>query len=215
MPVLEILANSPNCMGRHAKWPQYIGQKINGIEILDIVPKEEVSRKWTKVKCRCHCGEYFDVFLSHLLRGNTKSCGCNQYHSGEFHAQWKGCGEISGQTWNTISRVNQRGHRRDRQNLPFDITIQEAWDLFLKQNRKCALTGVPIYFPKKNYGERTASLDRIDCKKGYVKGNVQWVHKDVNRMKNIFPQEYFIDTCRKVALTYPTEKTCVDGACMI
>ena len=31
--------------------------------------------------------------------------------------------------------------------------------------------------------ERTASLDRIDSKLGYILGNIQWVHKQINEMK--------------------------------
>jgi len=46
---------------------------------------------------------------------------------------------------------------------------------------------------------RTASLDRIDSSKGYVKGNLQWVHKDINMMKNHYNQKYFIEICKKVA----------------
>ena len=45
----------------------------------------------------------------------------------------------------------------------------------------------------------TASLDRIDSSKGYVIGNVQWVHKDINIMKNKFDNQYFIDMCKKIA----------------
>ena len=45
----------------------------------------------------------------------------------------------------------------------------------------------------------TASLDRIDSKKGYIKGNLQWVHKDLNIMKNSYPNQYFIEMCKKVA----------------
>jgi len=44
-----------------------------------------------------------------------------------------------------------------------------------------------------------ASLDRIDNSKGYHLNNVQWVHKDVNRMKWIFEQDYFIKLCNKVS----------------
>ena len=41
-------------------------------------------------------------------------------------------------------------------------------------------------------------IDRIDSSKGYVKGNVQWVHKNVNLMKGKFDQEYFIEMCKKI-----------------
>ena len=32
----------------------------------------------------------------------------------------------------------------------------------------------------------------------YIKGNVQWLHKHVNIMKNSFPQEMFIYLCNKI-----------------
>jgi hypothetical protein len=44
----------------------------------------------------------------------------------------------------------------------------------------------------------TASLDRIDSSKGYFKGNVQWIHKDLNVMKMDLTEEKFIDYCKLV-----------------
>jgi hypothetical protein len=79
------------------------------------------------------------------------------------------------------------------------LTIEQAWELYQKQEGKCALSGLPIFFPATNKGEFTASLDRIDSSKGYIEGNVQWVHKDINIMKNKFPQDYFIKICKLVA----------------
>ena len=37
----------------------------------------------------------------------------------------------------------------------------------------------------------TASLDRIDSTKGYVRGNIQWVHKDINWFKRDYPKISF------------------------
>ena len=54
--------------------------------------------------------------------------------------------------------------------------------------------------------ENTASLDRIDSSKGYVKDNVQWVHKDINRMKWNFPQDKFVKLCSFVANKIMDEK---------
>jgi len=45
----------------------------------------------------------------------------------------------------------------------------------------------------------TASLDRIDSSKGYIEGNVQWVHKMVNMSKQQYTQEEFINMCIAVA----------------
>ena len=66
---------------------------------------------------------------------------------------------------------------------------------FLKQNKKCALTGSELEI------NVTASVDRIDSKKGYTKDNVQWVHKKVNLMKGTMSQKDFIETCKSVVET--------------
>ena len=42
------------------------------------------------------------------------------------------------------------------------------------------------------------SLDRIDSKKGYVKGNVQWVHKTVNRLKMDLSEEELMYWCNLI-----------------
>ena len=47
----------------------------------------------------------------------------------------------------------------------------------------------------------TASLDRIDSTKGYIDGNIQWVHKRINTMKMDMSQKDFIDFCKQVAQT--------------
>ena len=70
---------------------------------------------------------------------------------------------------------------------------------FIEQNRMFALTGIPIYFQaRKDLRNATASLDRIDSSKGYIEGNVQWVHKKINYMKQQFNQTEFIEWCKKV-----------------
>ena len=43
-----------------------------------------------------------------------------------------------------------------------------------------------------------ASLDRIDSSKGYIEGNVQWVHQNINMMKNKFDNQYFIEMCKLI-----------------
>ena len=64
----------------------------------------------------------------------------------------------------------------------------------LKQNKKCALSGIDLIF-EANHGkiEGNISLDRIDSQKGYTINNVQWVHKDINFMKQDFAENYFLD----------------------
>lgn len=77
--------------------------------------------------------------------------------------------------------------------------MEQAWNLFLQQNKKCALSGIDIQFAKKTgkdwYKNTTASLDRINSKLGYNLNNVQWVHKHVNFMKLQTPNDEFIKWC--------------------
>jgi hypothetical protein len=82
----------------------------------------------------------------------------------------------------------------------FSITIEYIWNLLIEQNYKCAITGEQLIPPNKdNYGKiNTASLDRIDSSKGYIKGNVQWIHKIINYMKSNYSQQDFIEWCRRV-----------------
>ena len=72
----------------------------------------------------------------------------------------------------------------------------------MEQQGKCALTGMVLRMRGRKSEEQkergTASLDRIDSTKGYVRGNVQWVHKDVNLMKNEFSEGYLLKMCRLV-----------------
>lgn len=150
--------------------------------------------------CQCDCGKTKKIRQNSL--GNpTESCGCKRppkVPSNE-HYLWKGVGEISGWYFSSI------GNRSNYHNFKMEVTKEYMWELFLKQERKCALTGLPLKFVQsqrdnKN-GEQTASIDRIDSTKGYTKDNIQWVHKDVNKMKNAFPQERFIEICKLVAKT--------------
>ena len=88
-----------------------------------------------------------------------------------------------------------------RRRLEFTITPDYIQSLFDKQQGRCALSGLPLKL-KTRYkdSEYTASLDRIDSSIGYIPGNVQWVHKHINKMKMEFDNDYFIECCRQIAL---------------
>ena len=92
-----------------------------------------------------------------------------------------------------------------KRNLNFELTVEDMWDTFIQQGEKCAITGVNINMLNasinKNYHLQTASLDRKDSSKGYIKGNVQWVHKVINSLKSDFTDDEFISLCHLVATT--------------
>lgn len=154
------------------------------------------------VMCRCECGNLFQRLRYFLLSGSLNSCGCtttrfkpgNKPHNWPTHhgdpINWSqmAFGDISGRMWKqiTVSATTRK--------LPLTVDAAYCWSLFLSQDGRCALSGVPICFASK-----TASLDRIDSRLGYVPGNLQWVHKIINRMKADLPDEQFRHWCRLVA----------------
>jgi hypothetical protein len=151
-------------------------------------------------QCECECGLQKPVWGCHLR--NQKSTGCHQCANpkGDKHIQWTGVGDISGNYWDSIQR-GANGLKGGRKPIEFTVTKTEAWELFEKQGKKCALTNLPlvINYHRKLGPEHTASLDRIDSSKGYIPGNIQWVHKDINMMKKTYSQDYFINMCKLVA----------------
>lgn len=149
--------------------------------------------------CRCNCGSEVVISSDHLTRSvhPVKSCGCViKQRIGEKHPQWNGYGEISGSWW--ACHIMRERNEKYRKRVPVEINKQYAWELFLKQERKCALSGIKLIISTDHH-QNTASIDRIDNSKGYIEGNVQWVHKHVNFMKCQHSQQYFIDLCKKIA----------------
>jgi len=158
--------------------------------------------KNTRFWCECSCGKLKEVGAPDLL--DKKSTQCRKCSTQKFSKnKVKMCGDIPYSIWNAIQNKSKL------KNKEFLISIEYAWNIFLSQNKKCALSGQDIGFhvirryTKKGWKEsrwiHTASLDRIDSSKGYIEGNIQWIHKDINWMKNSFNQDYFIKICKLIA----------------
>ena len=144
-------------------------------------------------KCLCECGNKALVPKGHLTSSHTISCGCMRKRKMNKNPSFRGCGSISR---NFFTKLR---HGAERRNHSFELTIEHLWDLFLKQDKKCALSGIELTFQSQNSArDGTASLDRIDSSKGYVEGNVQWVHKEINLMKQGYEQQHFIEMCNKI-----------------
>lgn len=97
----------------------------------------------------------------------------------------------------TSTQARNKGRKTK---LTINITSSYIQELFESQNGKCALTGIPLKMATTSHsGDATASLDRIDSTRGYIKGNVQWVYMKVNFMKQNYSQSDFIELCQRVA----------------
>jgi hypothetical protein len=195
----------PGEVYRHVPRSDLVGERFGR---LMVVGKEKTDTELItrKKRCLCDCGREVFVDRASLRSGNTRSCGCLQKEAVSQRG-WKGCGEISGIYWSrTTANAKARG-------LEIEITLEDAWELYIGQQRRCALSGLPIGFVRDARDRRihqTASLDRIDSAKGYVAGNLQWVHKKINKMKTYFNEAEFVELCRAVAI-HSSRKGCPDG----
>ena len=155
------------------------------------VDKYTGSNKYMKFRCT-QCQSIYRAKPRNVWQHATTKCrGCSR----------GGYNKLSAVYYNQIKR-----HAEDNDRL-FNISIKELWDLFVKQNRKCALTDKPITLEIKRTIQ-TASLDRIDSNGDYTIDNVQWLHKDINRLKNNYTQEQFVGMCIAVANHCKNKESC-------
>ena len=158
----------------------YVGKKFYKLLILENLgtyKKQYKKKRWFSYVC--DCGKTGEICFSKI--GVSKSCGC------EYR---KSTNNLS-QTY--VSSIEKRAKKKG---LDFDIDREFLLDLFGKQNKKCALTGMTLQFTSRaRVHDATASLDRIDSSRGYTKDNVQWLHKTVNFMKQKLTNEEFVDWC--------------------
>jgi hypothetical protein len=187
---------SRECMSKvYSKIKFNLDQKINNWKVIEDKIVRKFGRSYVKVQCTCGSNIISEIPIKHITSKKHKGCEkCSRFHTS------KGVGLLSGEYWSLI--VNGAKKR----NLSFNITMEQAWNLYNKQDKKCALSGLEIIFEpncvhNKNVDyrrKRTASLDRIDSKLGYELTNIQWLHKDVNLMKNHFNESYFKKICELI-----------------
>ena len=162
------------------------GDKRFNLTLIDYLPYDG---KCVTVSVKCDCGNIFTT--SSYLFGTTKTCRkCYNSQKGSQHPSYKGTKHIS-QTYFSQIKLNAK-----KRNLKFGLTIEYLDKLIQSQKFQCYLSGITI-----SVDYKTASLDRIDSSKGYIKNNIAWCHKDINRIKSNFSNEYFIDICTKVHRT--------------
>lgn len=172
-----------SCSKKQRKRLYKIGQRINSFTIIGF---EERKNNRSLIKSQCDCGRIIVQSSSSLKR--TKMCrACFNKIRGKEHPAFRGREYVSGTYFAGI-----KAGARNR-NIEFNLSIDYINSLIVYQNHLCAISKLAI-----SEIDSTASLDRIDSSKGYIIGNVQWVHKDVNKMKMDFEQSYFINLCKKI-----------------
>lgn len=171
----------------------FVGRRYGKLTVVKYDSRNERGSIWL---CQCDCGETIKLPAGRLYRsrGSAKSCGCAMHknNTGDKSPFWKGFGELSSTKWSQIkNNAKKRG-------IDFDLTIEDAYNVFLNQDKKCNLSGLDIVMPNGSEVDNLASLDRIDSTLPYVHTNIQWVHKKINYMKHCLSQDEFIYFCTLV-----------------
>lgn len=192
-PITKIKKNAKI---KYSRNKDLTGQKFNMLLVLRKSDKK--TNKNIFWICQCDCGKIIEIQTSSVKNKNSHSCVCyKRAKCGDNHKNWDGIGELSRTFYHNIKNLAKR------REIIFSVSIEYLWELYLLQDKKCVYTGDELIFPLKSIDSgsrnRTASLDRIDSTKGYIEGNVQWVHKDINMMKQGYNEIYFIGLCDKVS----------------
>lgn len=198
-----------------------VGKKFNHLTILSLNQNSKLEKRW-KVKCDCGMTFYRSSVCA-IKNGLQQTCSFKkcQYHKSLVE-------KFKGSVIETFKiDLNKNLHSESQQivlsPILFDrkiktiiqsakkrkmnVNVDEKYigEIFNQQKGLCALSHIKL-------NNKTASLDRIDSTKGYVIGNVQWVHSIVNVLKLYFDQNYFIDMCVAVS-NYSKNKAVKNSFC--
>ena len=192
------------CLGHRYDNRKYIGQKFNNLTIIDYKKNQPYNNN---CQCRCDCGNIVWIRYGNLKNGLNKTCSSSSclYHLKLSRKRFDN---------NTINNFksllqgkiplnythNVSFHKKflsilkgaKARNLSVTMSQKYMEDIYDEQKGLCAITKIPL-------DNSTASLDRIDSNKGYINGNIQWVHSIINVLKLNFDQSYFVDMCKKVS----------------
>jgi hypothetical protein len=90
-----------------------------------------------------------------------------------------------------------------KRNHTYDVDIEYLEMIWKEQDGICPFTKEKLQL-KTHSDDRfstpySASIDRIDNSKGYIKGNIRFVALMFNYARNKFSDEQVIDFCKQVA----------------
>jgi hypothetical protein len=158
-----------------------------------------------------YCGSAFDREAREIKRSQKKgrknfcsrSC-CGKTNINNIPLDKRGSFDISLHSSNRkdeFSGFREFLRRARNRNLEINLDLKDLVLVWNSQNGICPYSGVVLKLPssKNNSKIYTASLDRIDSSKGYVKDNIQFVSTTINFMKNTLSDEETKEFCKQIS----------------
>ena len=171
---------------------------------LDIRSENRKLKQNNQKKCT-RCNQIYDIdFFPKrsltLTRGYCKNCDKVRRRKMTDRV----CEDLQ---WYCRRIVVQLKNRAKRQNIPFLLTANDLYQVYLDQQGSCYYTGTKLDFtlkglpgsPHRNF----PSVDKLTPSKGYVQGNICWCLYTINRMKNDLSENEFISVCKTVLTHRP------------
>lgn len=152
------------------------------------------SNNYVDTSC-AYCGSCIKRYRTNVKEGKNNFCNtsCGNY----FHERGFDTMKVY------LSSIKKRARVTK---LEFNIDKEYLNHLFYDiQNEKCGVTNIPIFLIRKinkDTLKNTASLDRIDNSKGYIKGNVRFVCLGINYLKNRRSDEEVFDLLNSILIYY-------------
>jgi DNA-directed RNA polymerase subunit RPC12/RpoP len=182
------------CISKESGYIDFTNRMVGRWQVIKKLDNDKGSGSLWLAKC-LGCDEEHRVRGDNLRAGMTNKCvNCHKKETMKLNP-------IPWSFWKSmIDGAKNRG-------IEFGISMEDAYNILLDQDFRCALTGDELILisdsnghlrESKNY-DNYASLDRIDSGAGYTVNNLQWVRKDINLLKGKISQDKFIDLCKMVA----------------
>ena len=150
----------------------------------EVTRNKRIGRKnHCSLKCSGHTNH------EHLKKYSKENVKYVLPHCGNMRDDFTGLREH-------FRRVKKRKHY-------YDVGLEDLLELWNNQKGICPYSGVKLLHPNEGGNNlNTASLDRIDSKIGYVKGNLQFISIICNQAKNSLTHEEMLTFLKTVCDFY-------------